>query len=212
MASRVRFNINWSPISALCTLIAQVHASVIMFCAQILQPEALRPQKFPTAETLTLAKSPNIRTLSLRSKDKGRRRFTLGLWWPSLVPPRPPLSMRDGALKVLGPERPRRPPPTRLTAGLLQGLASPDDRLAAESEDRHCRCCRSGERSAGALGHRRATLDGRSTELRAHIRGTQLQRAELGRCCSLSPRRRGAPCRSPSSRTARLARLRATGW
>jgi len=44
------------------------------FCAQIVQPETLNPLKNPpnpTAETLTLEKSPNpAQTLTLRSKEE----------------------------------------------------------------------------------------------------------------------------------------------
>ena len=51
------------------------YASVMKFCAQITKTETLNPLKHPpnpTAETLTLEKSPNpTQTLTLRSKEKG---------------------------------------------------------------------------------------------------------------------------------------------
>jgi len=50
------------------------YASVMKFCAQIVQPETLNPLKNPpnpTAETLTLEKSPNpAQTLTLISKEE----------------------------------------------------------------------------------------------------------------------------------------------
>ena len=52
-----------------------VYASVMKFCAQIIKTETLNPLKYPpnpTAETLTLEKSPNpTQTLTLRSKAEG---------------------------------------------------------------------------------------------------------------------------------------------
>ena len=87
MASRARLASNGTLYSTLSTQIMLnlsdfVHllhafASVMKFCAQIVQPETLNPLKNPpnpTAETLTLEKSPNpakTLTLTLRSKEKG---------------------------------------------------------------------------------------------------------------------------------------------
>ena len=84
MASRARLASNGTLYSTLSTQIMlnlsdfvhllHAYASVMKFCAQIVQPETLNPLKNPpnpTAETLTLEKSPNpAQTLTVRSKEE----------------------------------------------------------------------------------------------------------------------------------------------
>ena len=85
MASRARLASNGTLYSTLSIQIMlnlsdfvhllHAYAFVMKFCAQIVQPETLNPLKNPlnpTAETLTLEKSPNpTQTLTLRSKAEG---------------------------------------------------------------------------------------------------------------------------------------------
>ena len=83
------------------------------FCAQIMQPVTLNPLQYPpnpTAETLTLEKSPNpTQTLTLRSKAEGPG-LTLRAGMATIVAMAAAMAVANGERTPgLGPERPRGP-------------------------------------------------------------------------------------------------------